>query len=304
MLWGLVWAIVGSAVVAPLCTGLLCSLFGLFEIITAIGLLMNPPKIFSSPYILAVLEIINIVNLGCVSLVVGIVNLVLLANPRSRAHLRAVTQRKCPNCGQPLPSVRVPKTTGQALWGGWTCPNCGVELDRSGRMIKTPVAAAPTAGAQYVAPVQPITEPPAPPQPPAGMVSPSVETGTLQPLIVAGEEPSAQPTTTAPVTVEPPVVKSADEWCAEGNTLASMGKYEEARTCLENALAVNPTHALTWFNMGLTLMNLGQKEEAIRAFESFLQYAPPEAQALHVQVAQGYIQQLRGGESEPIAISL
>ncbi|MBL8922908.1 MAG: hypothetical protein JNJ54_28930 [Myxococcaceae bacterium] len=39
----------------------------------------------------------------------------------------------CPKCGTPLPAVRVPKNFRQALWGGWTCAKCGVELDKWGR---------------------------------------------------------------------------------------------------------------------------------------------------------------------------
>lgn len=89
--------------------------------------------------------------------------------------------------------------------------------------------------------------------------------------------------------------KTADEWCAEGNDLAGRGLYREALACLTKALEIDPKHALTWFNMGLTLMNLGKKKEAIEAFQAFIKYAPPEAQALHVPVAKGYIQMLSTG---------
>lgn len=89
--------------------------------------------------------------------------------------------------------------------------------------------------------------------------------------------------------------KSADEWCAEGNSLARRGQYAEALFCFEKALEIDPKHALTWFNMGLTLMNLGRKGEAIEAFKTFIKYAPPEAQALLVPTAKGYIQMLSTG---------
>ena len=40
---------------------------------------------------------------------------------------------KCVECGTPTPTVaRIPKTPYQALWGGWTCEECGLELDKWG----------------------------------------------------------------------------------------------------------------------------------------------------------------------------
>ncbi len=39
----------------------------------------------------------------------------------------------CPACGAGLPTVRAPKNVRQALFGGWTCSGCGIELDKWGR---------------------------------------------------------------------------------------------------------------------------------------------------------------------------
>jgi hypothetical protein len=36
----------------------------------------------------------------------------------------------CPECGKPLPRVRIPKNARQFWWGGWTCGNCGKEFDK------------------------------------------------------------------------------------------------------------------------------------------------------------------------------
>jgi endogenous inhibitor of DNA gyrase (YacG/DUF329 family) len=36
----------------------------------------------------------------------------------------------CPECGKPLPRVRIPKNSRQFWWGGWTCENCGKEVDK------------------------------------------------------------------------------------------------------------------------------------------------------------------------------
>lgn len=42
----------------------------------------------------------------------------------------------CPQCGQSLARVRVPRSLKQSLWGGLTCDKCGVEVDKWGRMLK------------------------------------------------------------------------------------------------------------------------------------------------------------------------
>lgn len=38
----------------------------------------------------------------------------------------------CPECGELMPRWRFPKNWDQAMFGGWTCHKCGVELDRWG----------------------------------------------------------------------------------------------------------------------------------------------------------------------------
>jgi hypothetical protein len=49
---------------------------------------------------------------------------------------REVNERGgCPNCGIPVPTFRHPTSLRQALWGGWTCSNCGTEMDRGGREL-------------------------------------------------------------------------------------------------------------------------------------------------------------------------
>jgi len=39
----------------------------------------------------------------------------------------------CPRCNKLLPKVRKPRSLREFMWGGWTCPNCGVEVDKWGR---------------------------------------------------------------------------------------------------------------------------------------------------------------------------
>jgi hypothetical protein len=44
---------------------------------------------------------------------------------------------KCPRCGELPRLFRHPRTLSQALFGGWTCRNCGCEFDCWGREILT-----------------------------------------------------------------------------------------------------------------------------------------------------------------------
>jgi hypothetical protein len=43
--------------------------------------------------------------------------------------------KTCAECGAPAPKVRKPANRRQMLWGGWTCPECGTEMDRRGRKV-------------------------------------------------------------------------------------------------------------------------------------------------------------------------
>lgn len=42
----------------------------------------------------------------------------------------------CPQCGTPAPMFRKPASWRQLMWGGWTCSECGLELDVSGRPVE------------------------------------------------------------------------------------------------------------------------------------------------------------------------
>jgi hypothetical protein len=45
--------------------------------------------------------------------------------------------RICPQCNTPLPQRRKPTSARQTLLGGWTCRNCGCEVDRHGQKLKS-----------------------------------------------------------------------------------------------------------------------------------------------------------------------
>jgi ribosomal protein S27E len=46
---------------------------------------------------------------------------------------------KCPACETQQPLWRKPASFRQLMWGGWTCPNCGTEMDRKGKAIERKV---------------------------------------------------------------------------------------------------------------------------------------------------------------------
>jgi hypothetical protein len=41
----------------------------------------------------------------------------------------------CPSCGTMMPRTRMPSSSRQAIWGGFTCPKCGCEMDKWGRRL-------------------------------------------------------------------------------------------------------------------------------------------------------------------------
>jgi DnaJ-class molecular chaperone len=45
----------------------------------------------------------------------------------------SLQRRECPKCGVSLPIIRIPKSFREAMWGGWTCKNCGLSIDKLGR---------------------------------------------------------------------------------------------------------------------------------------------------------------------------
>ena len=48
----------------------------------------------------------------------------------------------CPRCGKRVTVIREPRSQRQAKWGNWTCPGCGIEVDKWGREI-APVGPGP-----------------------------------------------------------------------------------------------------------------------------------------------------------------
>jgi hypothetical protein len=73
----------------------------------------------------------DIVNVALLSALVG-----GLAGGLGVGVLAMIVPKKfCPRCGFQLPRFRWPANRRQALGGGFTCQDCGAELDRRGRLL-------------------------------------------------------------------------------------------------------------------------------------------------------------------------
>lgn len=45
--------------------------------------------------------------------------------------------KSCPECGVKMPKFRKPANRQQMLWGGWTCSECGCEINRKGQKVNS-----------------------------------------------------------------------------------------------------------------------------------------------------------------------
>jgi hypothetical protein len=46
-----------------------------------------------------------------------------------------LTTPYCRHCREPMPVMRVPANFRQGFWGGWTCSECGLEVDKWGEPL-------------------------------------------------------------------------------------------------------------------------------------------------------------------------
>jgi hypothetical protein len=54
---------------------------------------------------------------------------------KTRWGINTASQIKCPRCGKVRGQFRTPRNLRQALWGGGTCDQCGLEVDKWNRPI-------------------------------------------------------------------------------------------------------------------------------------------------------------------------
>jgi len=43
----------------------------------------------------------------------------------------------CLRCHSSAPVIRLPTSSRQAMWGGWTCKSCGCEIDKWGAEMRS-----------------------------------------------------------------------------------------------------------------------------------------------------------------------
>lgn len=68
-------------------------------------------------------------------------------------------------------------------------------------------------------------------------------------------------------------------WINKGASLSALGRHEEAISCLDKALEIDPTDTRTWSNKGIALDNLGRYEESITCYDNALETDPQNAAA-------------------------
>ena len=66
----------------------------------------------------------------------------------------------------------------------------------------------------------------------------------------------------------------ADAWSNKGMSLGKLGRYGEAINCLEMALVIDPQNARAYSNYGICLNSLGRYEEAVRVLGQALELDP------------------------------
>jgi hypothetical protein len=66
----------------------------------------------------------------------------------------------------------------------------------------------------------------------------------------------------------------AGAWSNKGTSLNNLGRYGEAIPCFDKALAIDPGIAIAWNNKGNSIDNLGRYEEALVCFDKALAIDP------------------------------
>jgi Flp pilus assembly protein TadD len=68
--------------------------------------------------------------------------------------------------------------------------------------------------------------------------------------------------------------RNAVALCGKGVALNALGNYSEALTVLDQAIAISPAYAKAWYEKGNALNGLGRYDEAIAAYDKALEIKP------------------------------
>jgi hypothetical protein len=75
-----------------------------------------------------------LILLGVAALIVGgIIFIRKQSETKGKWGIGSLLGTACPRCGERLTMVRKPRSIGEVMWGGWTCPKCGCKVDKYGR---------------------------------------------------------------------------------------------------------------------------------------------------------------------------
>jgi hypothetical protein len=98
------------------------------------SLSLTKPERYDYGTVFIALALVLILALGGIALVAAAAFLIHGTANKNEFGVN-LNPSQCPRCRRAMPSVRVPKSLNQALWGGWTCPNCSCQMDKWGREI-------------------------------------------------------------------------------------------------------------------------------------------------------------------------
>lgn len=93
VLWGGILALFGViSIIGILCAPLLIlpMILGVFELIYALNLLADPPKVKEPSQVLAILEIVNIIFLNIFSVLVGILSLIFISEAEVKEYFASL----------------------------------------------------------------------------------------------------------------------------------------------------------------------------------------------------------------------
>ena len=68
--------------------------------------------------------------------------------------------------------------------------------------------------------------------------------------------------------------KDASSWNDKGIELHNKGKYEEAITCYDKAIKLDPHYVYAWYNKGLALYDQRKYKESLKCYDRALELDP------------------------------